>query len=49
MPPARLVPGEFEAARSGFFPSIKATLNHIHVVDLYYLDALEGDAGPPRL
>jgi len=39
---ARLAPGEFEAARSGFFPSIKATLNHIHVVDLYYLDALEG-------
>lgn len=31
----------FAAPRPGFFPSLKATLNHIHVVDLYYLDALE--------
>ncbi|MEL7091309.1 MAG: DinB family protein [Pseudomonadota bacterium] len=32
----------FHAPRPGFFPSLKATLNHIHQVDLYYLDALEG-------
>jgi uncharacterized damage-inducible protein DinB len=33
---------EFEAARSGFFPSIQATLNHILVIDWFYVDALEG-------
>ena len=31
----------FAAERPGFFPSLKAVLNHIHKVDLYYLDALE--------
>jgi len=31
----------FAAPRPGFFPSLAATLNHIHAVDLYYLDALE--------
>lgn len=36
-----LKPGEFEAERVGFFPSIMATLNHILSVDLYYLDMLE--------
>ena len=36
-----LRPGEFEAERVGFFPSIKATLNHILAVDLLYLDMLE--------
>ncbi|WFF40326.1 damage-inducible protein DinB [Salinicola endophyticus] len=30
------------AERSGFFPSIHATLNHILIVDAYYIDALEG-------
>ncbi|MFN4157596.1 MAG: DinB family protein [Gemmobacter sp.] len=39
---ARLAPGEWEAPRTGFFPSLKATLEHVHAVDLYYLDALEG-------
>ena len=38
---AKLAPEEFVAARSGFFPSIKATLNHILTVDWYYIDALE--------
>ncbi|MBR0897627.1 damage-inducible protein DinB [Bradyrhizobium tropiciagri] len=33
---------EFAAARTGFFPSLQATLNHIHVIDLFYIDALEG-------
>jgi uncharacterized damage-inducible protein DinB len=32
---------EFTALRPGFFPSLAATLNHIHEVDLYYVDALE--------
>jgi uncharacterized damage-inducible protein DinB len=36
-----LEPGEFEAERTSFFPSIKATLNHILAVDLLYLDFLE--------
>lgn len=37
-----LQPGEFEAPRVSFFPSIKATLNHILVVDRFYIDALKG-------
>ncbi|ESY75489.1 DNA damage-inducible protein DinB [Mesorhizobium sp. LNHC221B00] len=36
-----LEPGEFEAERSSFFRSIKATLNHILAVDHLYLDFLE--------
>ena len=36
-----LAPGEFAAARTSFFPSIRATLNHVLSVDLYYLDMLE--------
>ncbi|TRC81066.1 damage-inducible protein DinB [Mesorhizobium sp. WSM4307] len=36
-----LKPGEFEAERTSFFPSIKATLNHILAVDYLYLDFLE--------
>jgi uncharacterized damage-inducible protein DinB len=41
-----LEPGEFEAERVSFFPSIKATLNHIFSVDLYYFDMLiEGGVG----
>jgi uncharacterized damage-inducible protein DinB len=33
---------EFEAARTGFFPSLQKTLNHILVIDRFYVDALEG-------
>ncbi|WP_421850913.1 DinB family protein [Oricola sp.] len=33
---------DFAAPRPGFLGSLKATLNHIHVIDLYYMDALEG-------
>lgn len=36
-----LKPGEFEAERTSFFPSIRATLNHILAVDYLYLDFLE--------
>jgi uncharacterized damage-inducible protein DinB len=32
---------EFEAKRVSFFPSLQRTLNHILVVDQYYLDGLE--------
>ena len=34
---------EFAAPRIGFFPSLRATLNHILWVDTYYIDALERD------
>jgi uncharacterized damage-inducible protein DinB len=33
---------DFEGERTGFFPSLQMTLNHIYVVDLFYVDALEG-------
>jgi uncharacterized damage-inducible protein DinB len=33
---------DFEAERTSFFPSLQLTLNHIYVVDLFYVDALEG-------
>ena len=36
-----LTPEEFAAPRTSFFPSIKATLNHILTVDWYYLEVLE--------
>ena len=32
----------FEARRESFFPSLSLTLNHILVVDWFYVDALEG-------
>ncbi len=38
---ADLPPGVFAAPVPGFFPSLCRTLNHIHEVDLYYIDALE--------
>jgi uncharacterized damage-inducible protein DinB len=39
---AELQPHEWQAPRTGFFPSLCATLNHIYAVDLFYIDALEG-------
>ena len=33
---------EFEAVRTGFFPSLQKTLNHILIIDHFYVDALEG-------
>jgi len=38
---AQLSQEDFVAPRTSFFPSIKATLNHILTVDWYYLEALE--------
>lgn len=39
---AGLTQAEFEARRTGFFPSLKATLNHILIIDWFYVDGLEG-------
>ncbi|KWV51766.1 damage-inducible protein DinB [Bradyrhizobium macuxiense] len=39
---AQLSQAEFAAERTGFFPSLQRTLNHIYVIDLFYVDALEG-------
>ena len=48
---AKLSQDEFVAARTSFFPSIKATLNHNLTVDWYYVDALERSfrGQPPNL
>lgn len=40
-----LTAAEFNAERTGFFPSLAQTLNHVLAVDLYYIGALHGDAG----
>ena len=39
---AALSPDEFTARRTGFFPTLRATLNHILIVDRFYIDAMEG-------
>ena len=39
---ARLTEAELDAARTSFFPSLTATLNHILIVDWFYVDSLEG-------
>ena len=39
---AGLTQAEFEASRVGLFPSLRATLNHILIVDRFYVDGLEG-------
>lgn len=39
---AHLPPGGYEAARPSFFGSIRATLNHILLVDRFYIGALSG-------
>ena len=44
----QLAQTEFEALRVGFFPSIRATLNHALTVDWYDIDAIErGLRGDP--
>jgi uncharacterized damage-inducible protein DinB len=43
---AALSPAEFHAPRTSFFPSLAETLNHILLVDLYYIGALHGDPDP---
>jgi uncharacterized damage-inducible protein DinB len=39
---AQLAQAEFTAPRTGFFPSLRATLSHILIVDRFYVDAMEG-------
>lgn len=39
---ATLSQEEFVARRVSFFPSLRATLNHILIVDRFYVDAMEG-------
>ncbi len=38
---SQLSQADFVATRTSFFPSIKATLNHLLTVDWFYIDALE--------
>jgi len=45
---ARLSQAEFEAPRVGFFPSLRATVNHILIVDWFYVDGLEGGTLGPK-
>ena len=33
---------DFVAPRTGFFPSLRATLNHVLIIDHFYIDAMEG-------
>lgn len=33
---------EFLATRTSFFPTLRATLNHIYIVDRFYIDAIQG-------
>jgi len=40
---AGLSEDDYRARRTSFFPSIELTLNHILLVDWYYLDALDND------
>jgi uncharacterized damage-inducible protein DinB len=45
---AQLTQAEYEAKRFSFFPSIKATLNHILTVDWFYIDTMQRSlAGQP--
>jgi uncharacterized damage-inducible protein DinB len=38
----KLSQADFVAPRTGFFPSLRATLNHILIIDHFYVDAMEG-------
>jgi uncharacterized damage-inducible protein DinB len=38
----RLPQDAFTAQRAGFFPGLRATLNHILIIDRFYVDAMEG-------
>jgi uncharacterized damage-inducible protein DinB len=38
---AGLSQADFIAPRTGFFPSLRATLNHILIIDRFYVDAME--------
>jgi len=38
----QLTAEELVAPRTSFFPTIRETLNHIYLVDVFYLDAMKG-------
>ncbi len=38
---------DLDARRTSFFPSLTATLNHILIIDRFYVDALEGGSLGP--
>jgi uncharacterized damage-inducible protein DinB len=40
-----LADGEWQAPRTGFFPSLAGTLNHVLAVDQYYIGALYRESG----
>ena len=44
---ALLSQDEFTEPRTGFFGSIRATLNHNLIIDRFYVDAMEGGARGP--
>jgi uncharacterized damage-inducible protein DinB len=44
---ATLTQTDFTARRTGFFPSLRAMLNHILIVDRFYVDAMEGGTPGP--
>jgi len=44
---ALLSQADFVAPRIGFFPSLRATLNHILIIDRFYVDAMEGGSLGP--
>jgi uncharacterized damage-inducible protein DinB len=44
---AALPPAAFAAPRTGVFPSLSATLNHILIVDRFYVDVMEGGSLGP--
>jgi uncharacterized damage-inducible protein DinB len=44
---ATLGQAAFEAPRTGFFPNLRATLNHILIIDHFYVDALAGGSLGP--
>jgi uncharacterized damage-inducible protein DinB len=43
---AALPAADWTAPRTGFFPSLSGTLNHVLAVDLYYIAALHRDPDP---
>jgi uncharacterized damage-inducible protein DinB len=44
---AQLSQDEFTQQRTGFFRSLRATLNHILIIDRFYVDAMEGGSLGP--
>lgn len=44
---AALTQAELDMRRTSFFPSLTATLNHILIIDRFYVDALEGGSLGP--